>query len=147
MKCLRPLECWDCRFESHLRHDCLCVRFTVFVLSCVVAALRPADPPSKESYRLYWFSSSCFFLPSSSPSLFPSLPLQWRDSTSVLSNISMVHCRTGYHLTASTVLLLSRRPFLSEGRGKDVLWWILVYVDMANRLISAKVLVDVTWLR
>jgi hypothetical protein len=32
---------------------CVCV-YSVFVLSCVdVAALRWADPPSKESYRLY----------------------------------------------------------------------------------------------
>jgi hypothetical protein len=33
-------------------HACLCV-YSVFVLSCVqVAALRRADHPSKESYRL-----------------------------------------------------------------------------------------------
>jgi hypothetical protein len=37
-----PLETWMS----------MCV-YSVFVLSCVqVAALRPADPPSKESYRL-----------------------------------------------------------------------------------------------
>jgi hypothetical protein len=32
---------------------CVCMRFSVFVLSCVeVEALRRADHPSKESYRL-----------------------------------------------------------------------------------------------
>jgi hypothetical protein len=32
----------------------VCVRFTVFVLSCVkVEALRQADHPSEESYRLW----------------------------------------------------------------------------------------------
>jgi hypothetical protein len=52
MNCLRPLKHWDRGFESHLRHGCLCV-YSVFVLSCVqVAALRRADPPSKESYQL-----------------------------------------------------------------------------------------------
>jgi hypothetical protein len=52
MNCLRPLKHWDLGFESHLRHECLCA-FILFVLSCVqVAALRRADPPSKESYRL-----------------------------------------------------------------------------------------------
>jgi hypothetical protein len=40
------LKHWDRGFESHLRHVCL-------RLFCVqVAALRRADPPSKESYRL-----------------------------------------------------------------------------------------------
>jgi hypothetical protein len=51
MNCLRPLKRWDRGFESHLKHGCLCA-FTLFVLFCVqVAALRRADPPSKESYR------------------------------------------------------------------------------------------------
>jgi hypothetical protein len=32
----------------------VCVRFSLFALFCVqVAALRRADPPSKESYRMY----------------------------------------------------------------------------------------------
>jgi hypothetical protein len=40
------------RFESCSRHGCLSA-FILFVLSCVhIAALRRADPPSKESYRL-----------------------------------------------------------------------------------------------
>jgi hypothetical protein len=52
MNCLRPLKQWNRGFESHSRRGCLCV-YSVFVLSCVqVAALRLADPPSKESYRL-----------------------------------------------------------------------------------------------
>jgi hypothetical protein len=39
-------------FESHLRWECLCT-FILFVPSCVqVAALRRADPTSKESYRV-----------------------------------------------------------------------------------------------
>jgi hypothetical protein len=54
MNCLRLLEQWDRGLESQLRHGCLCVRFFLFVLFCVhVAALRRADPPSMESYRLY----------------------------------------------------------------------------------------------
>jgi hypothetical protein len=34
------LDSWDRGFESHSRHECLCV----FIL-CGVAALRRADPP------------------------------------------------------------------------------------------------------
>jgi hypothetical protein len=54
MNRLRPLEHWDRGFESYSRHGCLCVRlFYMFVLSCVqVAALRRADLPSNECYRL-----------------------------------------------------------------------------------------------
>jgi hypothetical protein len=49
MNCLRSLECWNRGFESHLSYGCLCA-FILFVLFCVqVAALRWADPPSKES--------------------------------------------------------------------------------------------------
>jgi hypothetical protein len=50
---LRSLEHWDRGFESHSRHGCLCL-FILFVLFCVqvAAALRRADPPYKESYRL-----------------------------------------------------------------------------------------------
>jgi hypothetical protein len=45
MNCLRSLERWDRGFESHGMY--------VFVLFCVcIAALRRADLPSKESYRL-----------------------------------------------------------------------------------------------
>jgi hypothetical protein len=52
MNCLRPFQHWDRGFESHLGHGCLCA-FILFVLLCMqVAALRWADPPSKESYRL-----------------------------------------------------------------------------------------------
>jgi hypothetical protein len=37
MKCLRSLENWDCGFQSHSRHGCLCVR-------CVVLCrLRPCN--------------------------------------------------------------------------------------------------------
>jgi hypothetical protein len=51
MNCLRSLDRWDRGFESHSWMS-VCV-YSVFVLSCVqVAALRRADPPSKESYRL-----------------------------------------------------------------------------------------------
>jgi hypothetical protein len=49
MKYLRSLKHWNRGFESHLRHGCLCV-YSVCVV--YVAALRRADPPSKESYRL-----------------------------------------------------------------------------------------------
>jgi hypothetical protein len=49
MNYLLPLKHWDRGFESHSSHGCL----FVFVLSCVqVAALRRAEPPSMESYRL-----------------------------------------------------------------------------------------------
>jgi hypothetical protein len=55
MNRLLPLEQGDHGFESHSRHGCLiymCL-YSVFLLSCVeVVALRRADPPSKESYRL-----------------------------------------------------------------------------------------------
>jgi hypothetical protein len=54
MNCLRSLEHYDRRFESHSRHGCLCVCvYSVFVLSCVsVTVLQRADHSSKESYRL-----------------------------------------------------------------------------------------------
>jgi hypothetical protein len=48
MKCLRPLEPWDRGFVSTQGMD-VCLR--LFYL-CYVAALRRADPPSKEPYRL-----------------------------------------------------------------------------------------------
>jgi hypothetical protein len=50
---LRPLKHWDRGFESHSRHG---YRLSAFNLCscCLVyaAALRRADPSSKESYRL-----------------------------------------------------------------------------------------------
>jgi hypothetical protein len=54
MNTLRPLEPWDRGFESYSRHGCLyCKLLFCICLFCVqVAALRRADPPSKESYRL-----------------------------------------------------------------------------------------------
>jgi hypothetical protein len=54
MHCLRSLGSRDRGFEYLSGHGCLmCVRFSVFVLSCVqVEALRRDDYPSKESYRL-----------------------------------------------------------------------------------------------
>jgi hypothetical protein len=52
MNCLRQLEHWGRGLGFHSRHKFMCV-FILFVLSCVyVVALRRADPPSKESYRL-----------------------------------------------------------------------------------------------
>jgi hypothetical protein len=50
--CLRPFEHWCRGFESHSSHGCLCT--FILSLSCpaYVAPLRPAEPPSKESYRL-----------------------------------------------------------------------------------------------
>jgi hypothetical protein len=48
-RCLRPLERWVNGFESHSRYGCLCM----VILFVLLAALRPADPPSKESYLLY----------------------------------------------------------------------------------------------
>jgi hypothetical protein len=56
MYCLRSLGGRDRGFEFHSEHGCfdVCVRSSVFVLSCVqVEALRRADQPSKESYRLW----------------------------------------------------------------------------------------------
>jgi hypothetical protein len=53
MNSLLSVERCDRGFDSNSRHGCLCVRFSVFLLSCVyVAALRRADHSSKESYRL-----------------------------------------------------------------------------------------------
>jgi hypothetical protein len=47
---LRPIKHWDRGFESHLMSACV---YSGFVLSSVeAAALRRADPQSKESYRL-----------------------------------------------------------------------------------------------
>jgi hypothetical protein len=52
MKCPRSLELWYRGFEFHSRHGCLCA-FILCLFSCVeVAALRRADPQSKEFYRL-----------------------------------------------------------------------------------------------
>jgi hypothetical protein len=49
---LLSLERWDRWLESRSRHGCLCA-FILFVLFCVlVAALRRAQSPSNESYRL-----------------------------------------------------------------------------------------------
>jgi hypothetical protein len=55
-----PLKDWDGGFEPQLRHGCLCA----FILClccpvCRVAALRRADPPSNESYRLCKSSRNC----------------------------------------------------------------------------------------
>jgi hypothetical protein len=54
MSCLRLLEHWYHGFESHSRRDGMSVYvYSVFVLFCMlVAALRRAHPPSKDSYRL-----------------------------------------------------------------------------------------------
>jgi hypothetical protein len=49
MKCLSSLERWDRGFESYSRHEGL---FSFILCLCEVVALRRADPPSKESYRL-----------------------------------------------------------------------------------------------
>jgi hypothetical protein len=47
-----PTQTLGSWFESHSRHGCLC-SFILFMLFCVqIEALRRADPPSKESYRL-----------------------------------------------------------------------------------------------
>jgi hypothetical protein len=46
---IRSLERWDRGSESHSKHRYL----VVFILClCQVVALRQADPPTKESYRL-----------------------------------------------------------------------------------------------
>jgi hypothetical protein len=50
MKRLRPLEHWDCGFESHSEQGCvyvfiLCLCSFVYMLK----ALRRADPPPKAS--------------------------------------------------------------------------------------------------
>jgi hypothetical protein len=53
MNCLSSLELWGRGFESHSRHECLCVPlFFMFLVCTYVAALRRADRSSKESYRL-----------------------------------------------------------------------------------------------
>jgi hypothetical protein len=52
MNCLRPLEHWGRGFESHSRHRCLPMFILCLCFPVQVAALRRADPPSKESYRL-----------------------------------------------------------------------------------------------
>jgi hypothetical protein len=50
--CLRPLEHWDRRFESCLRHGCVFACFYVVLSYVSVEALRRADPPAKESYQM-----------------------------------------------------------------------------------------------
>jgi hypothetical protein len=52
MKWLRPLEYWDRGFESNSRHGCLSACILCSCRPVQVAALRRADPPSKEAYRL-----------------------------------------------------------------------------------------------
>jgi hypothetical protein len=54
MNCLCSLGHWDCGFESHSWHGCLVsVYVCAFFCVCVqLEALRRADHPSKESYRL-----------------------------------------------------------------------------------------------
>jgi hypothetical protein len=53
MNCLRSLERWDRGFHPTQAWISVCA-CSVSMLSCVQAeALRWADPPSKESYRLY----------------------------------------------------------------------------------------------
>jgi hypothetical protein len=53
MNCFGPLQIWGSGFESHSGNACLVCVYFVFVLRCVQAmALRGADPPSKETYRL-----------------------------------------------------------------------------------------------
>jgi hypothetical protein len=46
MKCLRPLEHWDCGFVSHSRHGCLSA-FILFVLSCVGSGLATGWSPGQ----------------------------------------------------------------------------------------------------
>jgi hypothetical protein len=41
VKCLRPLELWDCGFESHSRHACLCT--FILCLCCSVCRQLPYD--------------------------------------------------------------------------------------------------------
>jgi hypothetical protein len=52
MNCLRPLECRGPGLESLSRHECMCEFIHFMLPSVLVAALRRADPTSKESYRL-----------------------------------------------------------------------------------------------
>jgi hypothetical protein len=52
MKYLRPLERWDRGFESHSRHGYLYAFILCLCCPVQVAALRRADPPPKECYRL-----------------------------------------------------------------------------------------------
>jgi hypothetical protein len=44
MNCPRPLEHWNCGFESHSRHGCLCA-FILFVLSCAGSDLAKGWSP------------------------------------------------------------------------------------------------------
>jgi hypothetical protein len=53
---------WDREFESNSRHGCQSA-LILFLLSCVEAALKWADPPSKEPYHLsIWFIISVLIL-------------------------------------------------------------------------------------
>jgi hypothetical protein len=51
MNSLHSLKRWNRGFEFHLTHGCVGVR--LFCLCCPVAALRRADPLSKDLYRLF----------------------------------------------------------------------------------------------
>jgi hypothetical protein len=52
MNHLRLLKHWDRGFKSHSRQECLCVFILCLCCHVYIAALRRADPPSKESYPL-----------------------------------------------------------------------------------------------
>jgi hypothetical protein len=54
---LRPLDCWDCGFESRRGHGC---SFLVFVVSCIRSGLcDELITRSKESYRVCVCVSNC----------------------------------------------------------------------------------------
>jgi hypothetical protein len=52
MNCNRSLEHWDRGFKYHSMHGCLSAFILCLCCPVQVAALRPADPPSKESWDL-----------------------------------------------------------------------------------------------
>jgi hypothetical protein len=53
MNCLRPLEFWDCGFQSHSRHRCLCVHLFCVVLCVGRAPAKGLIPHSKVLPTVY----------------------------------------------------------------------------------------------
>jgi hypothetical protein len=52
--CLCSFEWWDRGFESHSRHECLCMRLICLcVILCVGSGLATRWSPSRESYLLH----------------------------------------------------------------------------------------------
>jgi hypothetical protein len=127
MNCSGPLKHWDRRFESRVRLGCLCV-YSVY------AALRLADPLSKESCRLCkrprdgksgkgpskdYRAIDRYTSMLSGPVILCQVSgrVQWRTADKGLSSSSMVVCEVWNLLTAKETRILRNNRHGHE-RGK-----------------------------